>query len=141
MTHSRSSTSATLDASGIAVKPKVAFSASVWWRILLVATILLGATLRLLRLSWQPLWWDEGYSIFFATEPLSTMFRLTAQDIHPPLYYTLLHFWFALLGNTGPESARLFSVLVGVATLPLITWTSLTLWPTRRWLALLATLL
>ncbi|MEZ4556700.1 MAG: hypothetical protein R2854_09695 [Caldilineaceae bacterium] len=47
--------------------------------------------LRVLRLNWQPLWWDEGYSIYFATEPLARMLNLTAHDIHPPLYYALLH--------------------------------------------------
>lgn len=38
-----------------------------------------------LRLGWQPLWWDEGYSLYFATEPLGRMAALTAHDIHPPV--------------------------------------------------------
>lgn len=110
------------------------------WRTAWSAIFLLGVLLRCLRLSWQPLWWDEGYSVFFATEPLRTMLSLTAEDIHPPLYYTLLHFWFELFGSSAPETARLFSVLVGIATLPAITWASLSLLPERRWLALLVTL-
>lgn len=114
---------------------------TIWWRLAWCAIFLVGVVLRLLRLSWQPLWWDEGYSVYFASEPLPTMRWLTAQDIHPPLYYTLLHFWFNLLGNTGPETARLFSVLIGIATLPAMTWASLTLWPQKRGLALIATLL
>ncbi len=30
--------------------------------------LLVGLALRLLALDVQPLWWDEGYSLFFATE-------------------------------------------------------------------------
>ena len=81
--------------------------------------ILLGLGLRLARLSFQPLWWDEGYSVWFATHPLAQMASLTAQDIHPPLYYALLHGWAALLG-TGPAALRLLSVAVGVLTIPLL---------------------
>ena len=47
------------------------------------------------------------------------MAALTAQDIHPPLYYALLHGWAALLG-TGPTALRLLSVVVGVLTIPLL---------------------
>lgn len=115
--------------------------ASFRWRTAWVIILLLGVALRLQRLSWQPLWWDEGYSVYFATESLSTMLRLTALDIHPPLYYLLLHFWFNLVGHTGPESARLLSVLIGVLSLPTMTWASLNLWPQQRKAALLATLL
>lgn len=128
-------------ASGKAVNFKLNVDATIRWRTAWFAILLLGAILRLLRLSWQPIWWDEGYSIFFATEPLSTMFWLTAHDIHPPLYYTLLQGWFNLLGNTSPESARLFSSFIGIATLPIFTWAALTLWPKKRWRALLATAL
>ena len=62
----------------------------------LVLLVVAGALLRALRLTWQPLWWDEGYSVYFATEPLARMVALTAQDIHPPLYYALLHWWIQL---------------------------------------------
>lgn len=81
--------------------------------------ILLGLGLRVARLSFQPLWWDEGYSVWFATHPLAQMTALTAQDIHPPLYYALLHGWTALLG-TGPVALRLLSVVIGVLTIPLL---------------------
>ena len=75
--------------------------------------------LRLAQLSFQPLWWDEGYSVWFATHTLAQMAALTAQDIHPPLYYTLLHGWTALLG-ASPAALRLLSVAVGVLTIPLL---------------------
>ena len=79
-----------------------------YYHLLLLLLIGGALALRLLRLAWQPLWWDEGYSIYFATEPLARMLWLTAHDIHPPRYYALLHGWFALLDSTRAESARLF---------------------------------
>jgi hypothetical protein len=100
-----------------------------------------GVLLRALRLDWQPLWWDEGYSVYFATEPVPRMLWLTARDIHPPLYYVLLHGWFALTHDTGPVSARVLSVVVGGAGLPLIAWAAHIAFPRRRWLPLVAVLL
>lgn len=125
----------------VAVKSNSNKRATLWWQLAWGSIILLGAALRLQRLSWQPLWWDEGYSVYFATEPLAAMLRLTALDIHPPFYYILLHTWLNLVGNSGPEVARLLSILIGVLALPTITWASLNLWPGHRNAALLATLL
>jgi len=100
------------------------------WTLLLILT---GAALllRLLRLPWQPLWWDEGYSIYFATEPLGRMLDLTARDIHPPLYYALLHGW-ALLFGPGPVSVRVLSALVAAAAIPAIAWLAQLLFPQQR---------
>ena len=100
--------------------------------------IFLGLGLRLARLSFQPLWWDEGYSVWFATHPLTQMAALTAQDIHPPLYYALLHGWAAPLG-TSPAALRLLSVAVGVLTIPLLYLVARRMLSTRG--ALLATFL
>jgi hypothetical protein len=93
------------------------FGAAPRWTLL--ALILLGFGLRVLRLDFQPLWWDEGYSVWFATHPLGSMAALTAQDIHPPLYYALLHGWALLLG-AGPVALRLLSVIAGSLTIPVL---------------------
>lgn len=85
---------------------------------LLVFFVLVGLALRLIRLDFQPLWWDEGYSVWFAGHPLLEMARLTAADIHPPLYYALLHGWSQALGLL-PAPLRLFSVLVSLPAIPL----------------------
>ncbi|MCB9137894.1 MAG: glycosyltransferase family 39 protein [Caldilineaceae bacterium] len=100
-----------------------------------------GLVLRLLRLAWQPLWWDEGYSVYFATEPLARMTQLTAQDIHPPLYYGLLHTWLAALGRTDPVTLRAFSVAWGILALPLMVWLARDMFPARPRLWLTAGLL
>lgn len=80
---------------------------------------LLAFGLRATRLNFQPLWWDEGYSLYFATMDLAAMVAGTASDIHPPFYYTLLHFWIALLGSDA-VAVRLLSVFVGTLTVPLL---------------------
>ncbi len=85
----------------------------------LLLVLLLAFCLRILRLDFQPLWWDEGYSVWFATHSLGQMAALTAEDIHPPLYYVLLHGWTWLFG-TGPVALRLLSVVFGALAVPAI---------------------
>jgi len=106
--------------------------------LLLIAA---GFLLRLLWLSWQPLWWDEGYSVYFATEPVARMIWLTAHDIHPPLYYALLHSWLALFQSAQPIVLRLFSGLAGLISLPLFAALAHTFFPQRPRLIQLALLL
>ena len=69
---------------------------------------------RLARLTFQPLWADEGYSVYFASLDAVTLARATAADIHPPFYYYLLKLWMAVWG-AGEFSLRLLSVFLGVA--------------------------
>lgn len=51
--------------------------------VILGALILLGLILRLIRLDFQPLWWDEGYSVWFAGQSLADMVKLTARIFTP----------------------------------------------------------
>jgi len=88
-------------------------------RWLLTLITLLAFALRILRLDFQPLWWDEGYSVFFATRDFGTMIERTAIDIHPPLYYAILQLWLNLFG-TSDVALRLLSVVIGTATIPLL---------------------
>jgi uncharacterized membrane protein len=91
------------------------------WRIEAAGVLLLTLLafgLRLHRLDFQPLWGDEGWSFYFASLSLGELLRLTAEDIHPPLYYTVLAGWLRLAGST-PESARFLSVLFGTMLVPL----------------------
>jgi uncharacterized membrane protein len=80
---------------------------------------LIAFSLRTHRLNFQPLWWDEGYSLYFAAMDPAAMVAGTASDIHPPFYYALLRFWIALLGS-GAVAVRLLSVFVGTLTVPLL---------------------
>ena len=89
------------------------------YHLALGGVILLALGLRLTRLNFQPLWWDEGWSVYFAAADVSTLLELTAVDIHPPLYYLLLRAWSEVVG-WGAPSARLLSVLIGTAAVPLL---------------------
>jgi 4-amino-4-deoxy-L-arabinose transferase-like glycosyltransferase len=80
---------------------------------------LIGFGLRVQQLGFQPLWGDEGWSFYFAAQPVGQLLALTAIDIHPPLYYLLLKGWLALAGP-GPEAARFLSVGCGVMLIPVV---------------------
>ncbi len=100
-------------------------------RLPLAVVMLGGFALRVVRLDFQPLWWDEGYSMFFATRNFGTMLARTAVDIHPPLYYALLQFWMTFAGKSE-TAVRLLSVAIGVAAIPLIYALTLKLFSSQR---------
>ena len=77
-----------------------------------------GFGLRMHALGDVPLRWDEGWSIALATVPVREALRLTALDVHPPLYYLLLAPWMALARS--PELwPRLPSAMAGTLAVPL----------------------
>jgi hypothetical protein len=84
----------------------------------LAGITLFGLLLRIVQLDLQPLWWDEGYSVFFATRDVPNMLALTALDIHPPAYYLLLKLWISLLGSSA-FALRSLSVVIGSLCIPL----------------------
>ena len=76
-----------------------------------------------------------------AQRDLATIARDAANDIHPPLYYWLLHGWVRLLG-TGEAAVRSLSALLGVALVALIYALGRRLRPEGgAWIGLLAALL
>jgi uncharacterized membrane protein len=91
---------------------------------LTLAALLVAFGLRQYQLGAESLWYDETVSVYLARLPLPAMLAHTAGDIHPPLYYALLHAWGAL---TAPSLAHglefLFafpSLWFGVLILPLL---------------------
>ncbi|MDM8528314.1 glycosyltransferase family 39 protein [Anaerolineales bacterium HSG24] len=87
--------------------------------LLPILIIWLAFALRLYRLEAQSIWWDEGHSIFVANHPLTEIATLPAMDVHPPLYFALLHGWMALVGNTE-FALRYLSVLFSLLTVVLL---------------------
>ncbi len=88
-----------------------------WWWLLAILWLAFG--LRVYRLDFQSIWWDEGHSIFVAAHPLSRIPTLPAMDVHPPAYFALLHGWMALAGQSE-YALRYLSVLFSVLTIPLL---------------------
>ncbi len=81
--------------------------------------LLLAFALRLYQLDVQSIWWDEGHSIFVATQPVSQIPTLPAMDVHPPGYFILLHLWLNLAG-TSEFALRYLSVIFSLLTVALL---------------------
>ena len=82
--------------------------------------ILLGGfALRLFQLGAGSLWYDETVSMLLARAEIPELLRHTAGDIHPPLYYLLLHGWIRLAG-WSEFSAAFLSLWFGVLLITLV---------------------
>ena len=88
-------------------------------RFWLFAILLAAFALRLYRLGVSSLWYDETVSVVLARQDLLTLTRHTAGDIHPPLYYYLLHFWGQFTG-WSEFSAAFLSLCFGVLLIALV---------------------
>jgi mannosyltransferase len=86
----------------------------------LLAILLASLVLRLNRLDAQSFWYDEGNSARIAERSFQLIIEGAAGDIHPPLYYLILHDWRAIFGESE-AALRLFSVACG-ALLVLFTY-------------------
>ena len=80
-------------------------------RILLIAILLLAATLRFYQLDGQSFWNDEGNSVRLAQRSLALVTAGAAGDIHPPGYYYLLWVWIRLFGDSEFAVRSLSAVL------------------------------
>lgn len=86
-------------------------------QILLLITAL-GFVLRIYQLGYESLWLDEATTHLTSSSTLSQIFHATSGDVHPPLYYYLVHFF--LLGNESEFMLRLPSMILGVLSIPLL---------------------
>ena len=85
-----------------------------------ISVIVIAAiSLRLYNINGNSFWLDEAYSAWFAKKSLNYIWTIGPSfEVHPPLYYTLLHIWI-LLGDSE-TTLRLLSVLISVLTVPLV---------------------
>ena len=87
-------------------------------QLLALLLCLIGFGLRAYRLDNKNLWYDEGFSVFMARQTLSALPIETARDVHPPLYFAILHGWRALAGESA-FALRFPSAVAGTLTLAL----------------------
>ncbi|MFJ2282368.1 hypothetical protein ACIOUG_14625 [Pseudomonas sp. NPDC087803] len=106
-------------------------------RLVLAAVLIIALCVRFYSITVPAIWNDEAYSLLLARETPARIWALTALDVHPPLYYVLLHYWVAVWGES-PLAARAFSVLADIGTL-LLCIKLMSLISTRRatWIAAL----
>jgi mannosyltransferase len=89
------------------------------FRCALFLTLLLATGLRFYHLAGQSFWSDEGNSVALAKASLAEITARTALDIHPPLYYWLLHGWMQVFGDSE-VAVRSLSAVAGVLLVALI---------------------
>ncbi|MCL5960839.1 MAG: glycosyltransferase family 39 protein, partial [Chloroflexi bacterium] len=91
--------------------------------------LVVGLGLRVFQLGTPSLWYDEVLSILISSKDPQTIISLTANDVHPPLYYWILHFW--LVFGQSEFAVRLLSVLFGWATVIAVYFLAERLFDTR----------
>jgi hypothetical protein len=109
----------------------------------LAGLLLLAFALRLFRLDFQSIWWDEGISLHLATSGLGDIIRDRLDNIHPPLYFFILKGWLALVG-VSPFTGRYLSALASLGQVALV-FAAVRSWGGRRnllpWIAAVLILL
>ncbi|MGD2165712.1 MAG: glycosyltransferase family 39 protein, partial [Anaerolineae bacterium] len=107
-------------------------------RALLVVLLGLSFALRIYRLDEKSLWTDEGLTVRRAEQPAALVVKnqnlipvepnyydgtevevVKTPDLHPPLYFLLMHFWTRVAGDSE-FALRFPSVVASTLALPLI---------------------
>ena len=87
-----------------------------FWLILVLA-----AAVRFYDLTAAAIWGDEGSSLLMSQYSLGDIWFHAAHDVHPPLYFMVLHGWIELFGD-GIFAIRSLSALPGIAVVALGFW-------------------
>jgi hypothetical protein len=89
-------------------------------RVVVLGLVIFSFFLRVYRLDHHPLHADEAFAVLFSARRLGEMLSLLGSvEPHPPLYYSLLHFWLSLLGD-DEFVVRFISVIAGTLIVPLV---------------------
>jgi mannosyltransferase len=88
---------------------------------LLLLIILLGVVLRIYNLGGESIWLDEAYTIEISKHDPVGIIREIFRDNenHPPLYYSIMHYWMILFGDSA-FAVRFLSVIFGVMSITAI---------------------
>jgi uncharacterized membrane protein len=86
-----------------------------------LAILTLAIATRIYGLTAAAVWGDEGSSLLMSQYSLSGIWFHAAHDVHPPLYFMLLHGWIELFGDSL-LSIRSLSALPGILCVVLGAW-------------------
>lgn len=103
----------------------------------LAALLVLALIVRFHGIGVPAIWYDEAFSVLLARHEPGQIWSITARDVHPPLYYLLLHYWMILWGDSA-VAVRVLSAIADVGTV-LLSVKLMSLVATRRatWIAAL----
>ncbi|TFY92716.1 hypothetical protein DYL59_01795 [Pseudomonas kairouanensis] len=80
--------------------------------------IALAAGLRFYAMTDAYVWYDEAFSVWISALTPQAIWFHTGRDVHPPLYYLVLHVWMGWFGNS-PLAIRSLSAIAGTLTVAL----------------------
>ena len=87
-------------------------------RLYVLGIIVVATVLRLYLIDEKSIWLDESFSLWIARHSLWEGWRwLIEVDQHPPIYYSLLHFWIGVFGSLE-GAVRTLSAVASVLTIP-----------------------
>jgi hypothetical protein len=89
-------------------------------KILIFLITILGAILRIYKISERSIWLDEAITAQVSQSGIIGIILNRAQTgIHPPFYFILIYFWTRIFG-CSETSLRSFSLIFGVLSIPLL---------------------
>ncbi len=83
------------------------------WAFALIVLLISSLLVRIISLLKSSIWHDEGFSLMLASRSPLDIWLGSARDVHPPLYYEILHFWTEIFGNSV-LSVRSLSLVAGI---------------------------
>ena len=83
------------------------------WLWLFLLIILLATAVRFFDITKSSIWHDEGFSAMLSGRDWLDVWLGSARDVHPPLYYELLHGWSLVFGSSA-LALRSLSAIFGV---------------------------
>lgn len=105
-------------AAGPSIAPRTSAFAVPAWTVL-AGILALSAVLRFALLTRHSVWLDEAFVVWVARHPWREVLALLrTADMHPPLYYLIMHAWIQIAG-TGEAAIRLPSACCGVGAVGL----------------------
>lgn len=82
----------------------------------LVVVTVFALVIRFHGITVPAVWLDEAFSILLARYEPWDIWSVTARDVHPPLYYLVLHYWITMFGD-GVLAVRSLSAIADVGTI------------------------
>jgi len=86
------------------------------YRAGLSVLVILALIVRFHGISVPVIWYDEAFSVLLSERSPGMIWATTARDVHPPLYYLILHYWTLPFGTTA-LALRSLSAVADVGTL------------------------